>query len=49
VKASKTRSFLYYKKVPIGDISYIDNSTKYTLFPIPNNELVTNPNMTPNP
>jgi hypothetical protein len=49
VKASKTRSFLCYKKVAIGDISYIDNSTKYTLFPIPNNELVTNPNMTPNP
>jgi hypothetical protein len=48
VKASKTRSFLYYKKAPIGDISYIDNTTKYTLFPIPNNELVTNPNMTPN-
>lgn len=48
VKASKTRSFRYYKNAIIGDISYIENSTKYTLFPIPNNELITNPNMTPN-
>ena len=47
VKDGKTRSFRYYKKADIGDLSYIDDP-RALLFPIPNNEIVTNPNMVQN-
>lgn len=48
LKGAKARSYYYYRKAGIGSNSYMDNPN-LKLFPIPNNELVTNPNMTPNP
>lgn len=48
IKPAKARSFFYHRNKAIGDNSYMSNPD-LKLFPIPNNELITNPNMTPNP
>ncbi|MFH6991716.1 RagB/SusD family nutrient uptake outer membrane protein [Flavobacterium sp. FlaQc-48] len=44
VKGAKERSYFFYKKLNIGDNSYMEGDY-LKLFPIPKNELITNPNI----